>query len=138
MILVAGDEFPQLLRALHPSLLDEIVGVREVQAHGRDLVDDQHPELVRERHGLFRIRIVRGAVGVGPNPPQQFVVTDEQGHVEAAPVDREIFVPAETCELHGLAVEQQAIARNLYRADADFEPIGIGRALAFMSITSSE
>ena len=129
MVLVARDQFADLLQALREALRGQLLRVLEVQADGGDLVDHQDAEPVGQLHRLFRVGVVRRAVGVGADPLEQLVVPDPHRQVQPASAERKVLVLAEPGELDRLPVEQQLIPAHRDGADADVERVGVGGTL---------
>mmetsp|Transcript_6389 Transcript_6389/g.19785 ORF Transcript_6389/g.19785 Transcript_6389/m.19785 type:complete len:267 (-) Transcript_6389:12-812(-) len=110
---VSRQQLGERARRLRLPLLHDGGRVGEGQSDAGRLGDDQQAVLVGEVEVHLRVRVVRGAVRVGADPPQARVVAHKHGANLGAPHQREIFVPAKPAHRHGLAVEEEAVVRRL-------------------------
>ena len=101
-----------------------------VEADRGGLVDHDDAVPVGVVEDLLGVGVVRGAERVRAEPVHQREVVDHEHVVVALAAHRAVLVLAEAAEVERLAVDQEARAVDLHRADADGERVGVDRRLA--------
>src|SRR5947209_19511073 len=68
----------------------------QMQSDCRYFIDDHKSFTVRQTHKLLRIRVVRGAEGVGTNPFQQIQVFHIEHFIQSTPVDMGVLMSSKS------------------------------------------
>lgn len=61
--------------------------LKQIRIDTGTLVDDHNPMFIGKLHGLFRVRIMRGAIGIGADPFQKAEVAQQQRIVQTLATD---------------------------------------------------
>lgn len=61
--------------------------LKQVRIDTGTLIDDHYPMFIGKLHGLLRVRIMRGAIGIGADPFQKTEVAQQQSIIETLASD---------------------------------------------------